>query len=185
LTWRSGDGVDTILLSADGKKLVGVALDGFEFTAARVEASDTARAFDQLTADRDKALATAAEPINRLYQTALEALQRRATLANDLDTALRIKEALDRLSAKAEIVGTWNFVNHTDGVKAVVEFKADNTLLWDGKQVAMWTTNDKHLIITHDNRGGHQDYYNLPVRDGKLDGTNTPGQKMTITRKAE
>jgi hypothetical protein len=37
LTWRGGDGVDTITLSPDGKKLNGKALDGFKFTAARVE----------------------------------------------------------------------------------------------------------------------------------------------------
>lgn len=185
LTWRGGDGVDTITLSPDGKKLRGKALDGTQFTAARVSASDTAREFDQLTADRDKALASAAEPINRLYQTALEALLRRATQANDLDTAVRIKQALDKSSTKADIVGTWDFINHTDGVKSVVEFKGNNTFFWNGEQVGMWDTNGKHLIITHDNRGGHQDYYNLPVRDDKLDGTNTPGQKVTITRKAE
>ena len=148
-------------------------------------ASDTAREFDQLTLDRDKALAATAEPINRLYQTALEALQRRATLANDLDTALRIKQALEKLSAKAEIVGTWNFVNHNDGVKYVAGFRADNSFLWDGKQVGMWTINGDKLIITHDNRRGHQDYYDLPVRDGKLDGRNTAGDRVTITRKSE
>ena len=37
LTWRGGDGVDTITLNPDGKKLNGKALDGFKFTAARVE----------------------------------------------------------------------------------------------------------------------------------------------------
>ena len=148
-------------------------------------ASDAAREFDQLTADRDKALATAAEPINHLYQTALEALLRRATLANDLDTAVLIKQALDKFSAAATIVGTWNFVNHTDGVKYVAEFKANNTFFWDGRQVGVWTINGDKLIITHDNRGGHQDYYNLPVRDGKLDGRNRPGDSITITRKAE
>ena len=148
-------------------------------------AGDAAREFDQLTLDRDKALATAAEPINHLYQTALEALMRRATQANDLDTAVRIKEALEKFSAKAGIVGTWNFVNHTDGVEAVVEFRTDNTFVWNGNQVGLWTTNGKQLIITHDNRGGHQDFYNLPVHEGKLDGTNTPGHKVTITRKTE
>ena len=70
-------------------------------------------------------------------------------------------------------------------MKAVIEFRADNTFLWEGEQVGMWTTNGKQLILTHDNRGGHQDYYDLPVRDGKLDGTNTPNQKITITRKTE
>ena len=148
-------------------------------------ANDAAGEFYQLTLDRDKALANAAGPINRLYQSALEALQKRAALANDLDTAVRIKQALDKLSAKAEIVGTWNFFNHADEVKYVAEFRDNHTFLWDGKQVGVWDTDGKHLIITHYNRGGHQDYYNLPVRDGKLDGKNTPGDKITITRKAE
>ena len=148
-------------------------------------ASDAAAEFYQLTLDRDKAVATAAEPINRLYQSALEALQKRATLANDLDTAVRIKQALDKLSTTAEIVGTWNFFNHTDEVKATVEFRANNTFFWNGEQVGTWDTDGKKLIIAHKHRGGHQDFYNLPVRDGKLDGTNTPGQKITITRKPE
>jgi len=185
LTWRGGEGVDIITLSDDGKTLTGKALDGFEFTATRVEASDTARDFDQLTAGHDRALANAAEAIDRLYQTALEALLPRATLANDPDAAVRIKQALEKVSAKANIAGAWNFVNHTDGVKSVVEFKANHAFRWNGKHVGMWNINDKQLIITHDNRGGHQDYYNLPIRDGKLDGTNTPRQKITITRKTE
>jgi len=37
LTWRGGEGVDTIILSPDGRKLSGKALDGFKFTAARGE----------------------------------------------------------------------------------------------------------------------------------------------------
>ena len=147
--------------------------------------SDAAREFDQLTLDRDKALATTAEPINRLYQTALEPLQRRATQANDLDAAVRIQQALDKLSARAEIVGTWDFVNHADGVKYVAGFKASHTFFWNGKQVGMWDTDGKKIIVTHYNRGGHSDYYNLPVRDGKLHGTNTHGDKVTITRKTE
>jgi hypothetical protein len=49
----------------------------------------------------------------------------------------------------------------------------------------MWTINGDKLIITHDNRRGHQDYYDLPVREGKLDGRNTAGDRVTITRKTE
>lgn len=52
------------------------------------------REFKQLTDQRDKALAAAAEPINRRYQTSLEQLLRRATTGNDLETALKIKEVL-------------------------------------------------------------------------------------------
>src|SRR4029077_17435739 len=121
-------------------------------------ASDTAHEFDRLTLDHDKALATTAEPINRLYQMALEALQQRATQANDLDTAIRIKQALDKVSARAEILGAWDFVNHADGVKYVAEFKGNHTFCWDGKQVGVWDTDGKRIIITHYNRGGHSDY---------------------------
>ena len=46
----------------------------------------------------------AVEPINRRQQAALEALQRRATQANDLDTALKIKEALQKLPATTTTV---------------------------------------------------------------------------------
>jgi hypothetical protein len=148
-------------------------------------ASDAAREFDQLTLDRDKALTAAAEPINHLYQTALEALLQRATQANDLDTAVRIKQALEKLSARAGILGVWNFVNHVDGVKYVADFKADHTFFWDGEQKGVWDTDGKQVIVVHYNRGGHSDYYHLPVRDGKLDGRNTHGDKVTITRKTE
>jgi len=185
ITWERF--VDTLLLIKGGKELIGENQQCLELRWIRLPAtpSDVAREFDQLTLDRGKGLATAVEPINRAYQTELEALLQRATQVNDLDTAGRIKQTLDRLVTKPQIVGTWDFENHTDGVKAVVEFRPDNTFLWNGKQVGVWTTNEKHLVISHDNRGGHQDYYKLPVRDGKLDGTNTPGQKVTITRKAE
>jgi hypothetical protein len=37
LTWRGGDGVDTLVLNPDGKRLTGKSLDGLKFTAARVE----------------------------------------------------------------------------------------------------------------------------------------------------
>ncbi len=43
---------------------------------------------------RDKAVAAAVEPIHRKYQAALEQLLRRATQANDLETALKIKQEM-------------------------------------------------------------------------------------------
>ena len=205
ITWERF--LDTLLLIKGGKELIGENRDGLELRWIRLPAaaSDAAREsaaardaarepaaasaiapeFDQLTLARDKELATAVEPINRVYQKALETLQQRATQANDLDTANRIKEALDKLSAKTEILGTWDFVNHADGVKYVAGFKADHTYFWDGKEVGMWHTQGKAITITHYNRGGHSDYYRLPVRDGKLDGSNTRGDKVTITRKPE
>ena len=52
------------------------------------------REFKQLRDQRDKAVAAAIEPINRRYQSSLDQLLRRATQANDLETALKIKQEM-------------------------------------------------------------------------------------------
>ena len=52
------------------------------------------REFKQLRDQRDKAVATAIEPINRRYQSSLDQLLRRATQANDLESALKIKQEM-------------------------------------------------------------------------------------------
>jgi hypothetical protein len=155
--------------------------------------TDGAREFDQLTLERDRALAAASEPINRRYQAALEQLLRRATQANDLDTAVRIKAALARLSttappgsgdSKAEVIGTWKFTNNADGHTGIVEINADNTYSSGGKQIGRWDIEGKQIVITLD-QGGHQDRYDLPVRGGKLEGKNKLGHPLTLRRKAD
>lgn len=57
------------------------------------------REFKQLKDQRDKALASSAEPINRRYKESLDQLLRRATQGNDLTTAVTIKRELDVLVA--------------------------------------------------------------------------------------
>ena len=52
------------------------------------------RELTQLKEQRDRAAATAVEPINRRYKESLDQLLRRATQGNDLDTALKIKTEL-------------------------------------------------------------------------------------------
>jgi|GEM_PF-2303448 len=61
----------------------------------------------RLREDRDKSLAAAAEPINRRYQQALEALLRRATQAADLTSAIKIRDELQKLGV-ANPVNTTN-----------------------------------------------------------------------------
>ncbi|RYD34752.1 MAG: hypothetical protein EOP87_08620 [Verrucomicrobiaceae bacterium] len=56
---------------------------------------------EQLTAQRDKALATAADPIDRKYREALEALLKKAMQASELDGALKIREALEAAGPSA------------------------------------------------------------------------------------
>jgi hypothetical protein len=63
--------------------------------------TDVGREMNQLQDQHTKAVATAIEPLKRRYQTSLEQLLKRATQANDLDTALRIREQLTALGAAA------------------------------------------------------------------------------------
>lgn len=55
------------------------------------------REFTQLQEQQGKAVAAALEPVNWRYQTALEALLRRATQGNDLQTANLVNEELRKL----------------------------------------------------------------------------------------
>ena len=64
------------------------------------------REFKQLREQRDKTVAAAVEPINRRYQASLDQLLRRATQGNDLETALKIKEAMTVVSPGAPTAAT-------------------------------------------------------------------------------
>jgi hypothetical protein len=61
--------------------------------------TDIGRELNQLQDQHTKAVAAAIEPLKRRYQTSLEQLLKRATQANDLDTALKIREQLATLGA--------------------------------------------------------------------------------------
>jgi hypothetical protein len=63
--------------------------------------SQLGREFTQLKEQQAKAVAAALEPVNRRYQTALEMLMRRATQANDLQTANLINDELKKLGASS------------------------------------------------------------------------------------
>ena len=67
--------------------------------------SDTAREFKQQQEERDKALAAAAAPINQRYAAVLEQLLKRATQANDLDTAVKIRAELQKLGVTSPTTG--------------------------------------------------------------------------------
>ena len=64
------------------------------------------RELKQLRDQRDKAVAAAAEPINRRYQASLEQLLRRATQGNDLETALKIKQEMGNPAATTPAIAT-------------------------------------------------------------------------------
>ena len=173
--------------------LVSFVLSGAACCAVQA-ASEYERELERLTQERDKALAAAAEPIQRRYKAALEPLLRKATQANDLEMALRIKQALEAASArpsetaprsKSEFTGPWNFENLTDGHKATLDINADGTFSDGGKPLGRWETKGKQLILLYNNRGGHTDRFDLPVRSGKLEGKNSIGHGLVMERKVE
>jgi len=62
------------------------------------------RDFKQLRANRDKAMATAAEPINRRYKEEVEKLFKRATQAAELDLAKELQAELQVLGGTAAVM---------------------------------------------------------------------------------
>jgi hypothetical protein len=70
-------------------------------TSPLLAETDIGREMNQLQDQHTKAVAAATEPLKRRYQSALEQLLKRATQANDLDTALRIREQLTALGVAA------------------------------------------------------------------------------------
>ena len=139
----------------------------------------------QLTSQRDAAIASASDPINRKYQAALEPLLKRATQSNDLDAAIKIREALSRAAAaaptsepKANLValltsGRWEWYTTTDltGTAYHVTFGADNQCsIEPGKQfLTKWEAlNSRQVRI--DTLSGN--YYVFDIDWGKKVGLN-------------
>jgi hypothetical protein len=156
-------------------------------SAALLRAQSTHdREFTQLTEQRDKALAAAAEPINRRYQAALEQLLRRATQANNLETAVKIKSALQTLANPSEpasmnVTGKWHF--RFEGRAPVErELKADGTVQRGDGKPGKWNIKGSTLQVDYPEGAGV--VFDLPVRDGKLLGKGTEtGKLITAERK--
>ena len=155
-------------------------------------ATEAEREFDRLTQERDKALASAAEPINRRYQSALDALLKKATQANDLETALKIKQTIERLAAQlpdsgsranAELLGAWRVQNLADGAKGTYDINTDNTFKMNGRRTGTWEVKKNQLTLRYD-RGGFE-RYDLPTHSGQLKGTNDRNQSLTLTRESQ
>ena len=150
--------------------------------------TDSEREFDQLTKERDQALAVVAEPIIQRYETAITALMRKAALADDLETALRIKQTLAKIAEdrdRAAVVGKWDLLNKADGHTAPLDFNSDKTFSENGKRLGVWDVKGKELILTFDNRDIGKDTYSLPIHDGELYGANRHGHALLLKRRSE
>ena len=151
-------------------------------------ATDAEREFDQLIRERDAALAEATLPIAQKYEAALTALMQKATQANDLDTAVRIKQTLAKLAEerdKTAVAGKWDFLNKADGHTAPLEFNSDMTFSALGKRLGIWEIKGKELIAIHDNREIGKDVYSLPIHDGELNGSNRRGHALLLKRQSK
>lgn len=103
-------------------------------TSALYAQSQFDRELSQLREQRDKAIATAADPINRRYQTSLEQLLRKATQSNDLESAVKIQNELKGIKPtllfielRTAIEGTeWTW--ERQGVRESMTFGKDGVL---------------------------------------------------------
>lgn len=117
-------------------------------------ASEYDRQLAEATAQREKAIAEASEPVNRRYQNALEQLLRHATLSNDADAVVKIKAALASVDPSAlgwRFRGSWL----NQGIASHVKFTAG---------------------------GGFQEIWNGTVQEGRWQATSDTDAKVTLKK---
>ena len=134
---------------------------------AVLAATDAERDLQKIVQERNSAIAAAAEPINRRYRTALEQLLRRATQTGDVDTAVKIKEALQALDPKdpgGAVIGD-------PPASRIV----NTTWLWWGSQTITFQNGGK----VHWSEG--QTWTWAPVDANTIKGKTSTGQPFTIT----
>ena len=137
----------------------------------------------QLSEQRDKAISAATEPINRRYQTSLEQLLRKATQANDLETAVKIKEAISALLQSGvtatQMIGTWT--ERRANVPAVPRvFKENGVFLHESGMICHWKIDGQRLRL--DYGSNHSDVFDLPGENGVLKGVTWKGEKVTLEK---
>ncbi len=142
----------------------------------------------QLRNQREKAIAAANEPINRRYRELLEQLLKRATQANDLDAAIKIRDALSRAPAttKADLValltsGRWDWFSSADfsGTAYNLSFAADNRCTIEpGKQfLTKWeVVNPKQVRIYREDGNYYVFDMEAPAQQG-INNTRESTQK--------
>ena len=172
------------------------AIIAFATTASQPCADDLpfVKELEQLQKQRDKDIAAAIEPINRRYQASLEQLSRKATQANALDAALKIRQASEQISnrfpqaAGTEIVGVWVITTLGNGWAKDMEFKADGTLVasWGGLG-GTWEMTDKELkfTFTEGKETVQTNVFKLPIKDGQLFGIDNGRTKKSLTKKSK
>lgn len=139
----------------------------------------------QLTEDRDRALASAAEPINRRYKASLEQLLRKATQNGDLQTALKIDEALRNLGRTlpvgsiADPSGKWKW---TSGRIVTIQSDGKFTVDKGGGGTWRWKNPKKGEFTLTWDKGDYVDTLVISADGAGISGSNNKGDRVNVSR---
>jgi hypothetical protein len=140
----------------------------------------------QLRAQRDAAVKTATEPIDRGYQASLEQLLRKAMQGNDLDAAVKIRRDLAALKVgkpeqelEKDLAGKWRVRNTRNGWSDEWTIRADGTIVATG-ETQRWNVEGAKLMVTHGK--GASTEWDLPVQSGRLKGRDGKGNALTADK---
>jgi hypothetical protein len=165
-------------------------LGAFLATAALVCAQSLSylRDLNQLREQHDQAKAAAIEPLERRYQASLEQLLKRATQGNDLDTAIKIREELEKYpgandarNTPLELIGYWELTDPINNAHLAREFKPNGKLISTDPPGGKWTINGNKLILNY-NDPSMVDTFELPIKNHQLSGFSKAKHALTLTR---
>ena len=145
------------------------------------------RELAQLKDQHEKAVAVAIEPLKRRYQTSLEQLLQRATLAKDLDAAIKIRDQLRALGIPAGAVDTRRFFLGSPWVApsgTSFTFKSNGTGIrtLGGRIIPFnWTMDPDGVVETTCSEG--TDYFHFKSRTKGEMSKQIDGERRPLTRK--
>jgi len=165
----------------NNNKALLVTIASFACAAMLCAQPNSERELAEVEKQHEEAIAAAAMRVEIRYQLALEKLLQRATENGDLETAAKVREKLAALKPRDEpaesttddtepLIGKWVHKS-SSGFVGEDEFLADGTF----RSRIGYGTWKKVGSFIETTVGRYVDYYRLPVRDGKLYGTNENG----------
>ncbi len=136
----------------------------------------------ELTSTRNEAIDASTRLIDNYYEKMLVPLMKRAGAAGDVDAAVKIKAALDRLPKQAEktLIGEWD-LRTTTNYTSVITFLPKGKGLNSAGDPFEWKIIGRTLYLGDLEK--RPDAFELPVKDGLLTGSNRFGNGITMTKK--
>lgn len=151
-----------------------VAPERLKASKTKVPAAELERELQEITAERNRAIAAATESINAKHLASLQARLRRATKTRDPKSEAQLAEAIGRIT----VIGTWSAVSDS-GYRTDITIRPDGSFFGTNENAnGRWDIRGGKLIISNPT---NQDIYELPTND-KMTGVNTQGPKITASR---